>query len=322
LLVDVVLEGFAAGGSGDVLVVQKMLQQLAAAVAVDKEVAGDTAATPPTSATWQSLKGPFALMCIAMATTGESLGEDMAQRLFEHAHQFSSSPAVKRAIPLAVALLSLSDPRPAVVDTLTKFAHDADVGVGLSGVIGLGLIGFGSNNARIAGVLRQQAAFFAKEPEMLFAVRLAQGLVNAGKGLVRLGLTSSDGWACGKVELAGVAVFMSWLLSLGVESSVVGVSGAPYMWYLLTLAVRPRSLVTVNAETLEPVSVTVRVGQALDVVGQAGKQAKTITGFQTHTSPVLVGPCERAELATEEWTTLTPILEGVVLVKETLVISS
>ena len=39
--------------------------------------------------------------------------------------------------------------------------------------------------------------------------------------------------------------------------------------------------------------------KAVDVVGQAGKP-KTITGFQTHTTPVLLAFGERAELATEE----------------------
>ena len=35
------------------------------------------------------------------------------------------------------------------------------------------------------------------------------------------------------------------------------------------------------------------------MVGQAGKP-KSITGFQTHTTPVLLAHGERAELATEE----------------------
>lgn len=43
----------------------------------------------------------------------------------------------------------------------------------------------------------------------------------------------------------------------------------------------------------------VSILQAVDVVGQAGKP-KTITGFQTHTTPVLLAYGERAELATEE----------------------
>ncbi|KAK4336768.1 hypothetical protein RND71_043855 [Anisodus tanguticus] len=64
-------------------------------------------------------------------------------------------------------------------------------------------------------------------------------------------------------------------------------------------------------ETLNPLPVVVRVGQAVDVVGQAGKP-KTITGFQTHTTPVLLALGERAELATEDYVALTPVLEGFV----------
>ena len=57
-------------------------------------------------------------------------------------------------------------------------------------------------------------------------------------------------------------------------------------------------LVTLD-DKLQNVSVPVRVGKAVDTVGQAGRP-KTITGFQTHTTPVLLGAGERAELATEE----------------------
>lgn len=61
---------------------------------------------------------------------------------------------------------------------------------------------------------------------------------------------------------------------------------------------QPRMLLTVN-ENLKPLSVPVRVGQAVDVVGQAGRP-KTITGFQTHSTPVLLAAGDRAELATEK----------------------
>lgn len=71
----------------------------------------------------------------------------------------------------------------------------------------------------------------------------------------------------------------------------------------------------------------------MDVVGQAGKP-KSITGFQTHTTPVLLAHGERAELATEECknnflhnnyvfflfiqidVSLTPIMEGFVILKK------
>jgi 26S proteasome regulatory subunit N1 len=68
-------------------------------------------------------------------------------------------------------------------------------------------------------------------------------------------------------------------------------------------------------ENLKPLQTTVRVGQAVDVVGQAGRP-KTITGFQTHTTPVLLAYTERAELGTEQYLSLTPVLEGLVILKK------
>ena len=57
-----------------------------------------------------------------------------------------------------------------------------------------------------------------------------------------------------------------------------------------------------------------RVGQAVDVVGQAGRP-KTITGFQTHTTPVLLSAGDMAELATEKYIAIASVLEGVVILK-------
>lgn len=61
-------------------------------------------------------------------------------------------------------------------------------------------------------------------------------------------------------------------------------------------------MLTVDKD-LKPLSVPVRVGQAVDVVGQAGRP-KTITGFQTHSTPVLLAAGERAELATDKYVLL------------------
>ena len=78
----------------------------------------------------------------------------------------------------------------------------------------------------------------------------------------------------------------------------------------------PRFLITLNEE-LNSVPVTVRVGQvsighalsplsvtdhilqAVDVVGQAGKP-RTISGFQTHQTPVWLSTTERAELTFQD----------------------
>lgn len=86
------------------------------------------------------------------------------------------------------------------------------------------------------------------------------------------------------------------------------------VWFKKLNKWQPRMLLTVD-ENLKPLSVPVRVGQAVDVVGQAGRP-KTITGFQTHSTPVLLAAGDRAELATEKYIPLSPILEGFVILKE------
>ena len=87
-----------------------------------------------------------------------------------------------------------------------------------------------------------------------------------------------------------------------------------YLMFMLSPAMFPRCLVTLD-EDLKPIHVTVRVGQAVEVVGQVGRP-KTITGFQTHTTPVLLAAKERAELGTDEYIPLTSVLEGFVILRK------
>ena len=54
---------------------------------------------------------------------------------------------------------------------------------------------------------------------------------------------------------------------------------------------------------------------AVDTVGAAGRP-KTITGFQTHDTPVLLGHGERAELASEEYIPETTIMENFVILRK------
>ena len=75
-------------------------------------------------------------------------------------------PAVRRGVPLALAY--------GIVDTLSKLTHDTDVNTAMSAIIALGIIGAGTNNSRIAGLLRQLTVFYEKEPNPLFVTRLAQ----------------------------------------------------------------------------------------------------------------------------------------------------
>ena len=55
-----------------------------------------------------------------------------------------------------------------------------------------GIVGGGTNNARLAGLLRGLGSYYYKEPTMLFLVRIAQGLVHMGKGLFTLNPYHTD----------------------------------------------------------------------------------------------------------------------------------
>jgi len=120
-----------------------------------------------------------------MIAMGEELGSKMALRSFDHLLQYCDIVG-KRAVPLALGLMSVSNPQMPIMDTLSKLSHDSDPEVAQSAVIGLGLIGAGTNNARIAQLLRQLSSFYAKDANILFTVRIAQGLLFMGKGLLSL----------------------------------------------------------------------------------------------------------------------------------------
>jgi len=250
-----------------------------------------------------------AVLGLGLISMGEDIGSEMLLRTLSHLMRYCE-PVIRRAVPLALALTSVSNPQLPILDTLSKFSHDTDPEVAHNSIFGLGLIGAGTNNARLAAILRQLAQYHAKDQNNLFMVRIAQGLVHLGKGTLTLNPFHSDRQLMSPVAVAGL---MSVLVALlDVKTTILGKSH--YLLYGLATAMQPRMLVTFD-EALRPLPVSVRVGQAVDVVGQAGKP-KTITGFQTHTTPVLLAHGERAELATEEYIPVTSIMEGFVILKK------
>ncbi|CAG9828269.1 unnamed protein product [Diabrotica balteata] len=256
-----------------------------------------------------SARQAIAVLGIALISMGEDIGSEMAFRTFGHLLRYCE-PAIRRAVPLALGLISVSNPKLSILDTLSKFSHDSDAEVAHNAIFAMGLVGAGTNNARLAAMLRQLAQYHAKDPNNLFMVRIAQGLTHLGKGTLTLSPFHSDRQLMSPVAVAGL---MATLIGfLDVKNIILGKSH--YLLYTLAAAMQPRMLVTFDDE-LNPLPVPVRVGLAVDVVGQAGKP-KTITGFQTHTTPVLLAYGERAELATEEYVALTPIMEGFVILRK------
>lgn len=83
-------------------------------------------------------------------------------------------PIIRKSVPLALGLISASNPQLSILDTLSKYSHDSDLEVATNSIFAMGLVGAGTNNARLAQMLRQLAVYYAKEPDCLFTVRVAQ----------------------------------------------------------------------------------------------------------------------------------------------------
>jgi len=234
----------------------------------------------------------------------------MALRTLDHLLHYGE-PTVRRAVPLALALLRISCPDYGIVDQMSRLTHDPDTQVSLCAILGLGLLGAGTNNSRIAGLLRQLAEH-AREPSMLFVVRLAQGLLHMGKGLLTISPFHTDRTLISKSAMGAILIFLHCCLNM--KRTIL--DKTHYLMYHLASAMMPRFLFTVDTN-LNLLPTSVRVGQAVETVGQAGRP-KTITGFQTHTTPVLIGVNDRAELASNEFLAQSHILEGVVILKHNL----
>ncbi|KAH7328345.1 armadillo-type protein [Stachybotrys elegans] len=251
----------------------------------------------------------YAVIGIALVAMGEDVGQEMVLRQFGHLMHYGE-PNIRKAVPLAMGLISPSNPQMKVYDTLSRYSHDTDPEVAINAIFAMGMLGAGTNNARLAQLLRQLASYYHRDQDALFMVRIAQGLLHMGKGTLSINPFHTDRQVLSRVATAGL---LSTLVAL-IEPKEFVTGNAHYLLYFLVTAMHPRFLVTLD-ENLKPLKVNVRVGQAVDVVGQAGRP-KTITGWQTQSTPVLLGFGERAELEDEEYISMNSTLEGLVILRK------
>ncbi|VDP29985.1 unnamed protein product [Soboliphyme baturini] len=295
------VEVCAYAGTGNVLKIQHLLQICSEHRTVEKDEKDKKKDKKEADSNKNDvgLQQAIATLGIALISSGEEIGSSMSFRLFGHLIRYGE-PCVRRAVPLALALISTSNPQLNILEMLSKFSHDADPETAYCSIFALGLIGAGTNNARLGAMLRQLAAFHQRDLLSLMLVRISQGLVHLGKGTMTLNAFHSDRQLMSPSAVAGL--FATCFAFLDCKNTIL--ARQHYLLYCLVPAIQPRMLITFIAtdddmHQLKQVNATVRVGQAVDVVGQAGKP-KSITGFQTYTTPVLLAYGERAELATEE----------------------
>jgi len=251
----------------------------------------------------------YAVLGLSLISMGEDVGQEMVLRQFGHLMHYGEAN-IRKAVPLAMGLISPSNPQMKVYDTLSRYTHDNDNDVAINAIFAMGLLGAGTNNARLAQLLRQLASYYHRDQNSLFMVRIAQGLLHMGKGTMSIHPFHTDRQILSQVAAAGLLT----VLVAMIDAKDFILSNSHYLLYFIVTAMHPRFLVTLD-EDLKPLQVNVRVGQAVDVVGQAGRP-KTITGWQTQSTPVLLAYGERAELEDERYISLASCLEGLVILRK------
>ncbi|KAL8693705.1 MAG: hypothetical protein Q9218_001506 [Villophora microphyllina] len=260
---------------------------------------------------WDELLQTYAVIGLSLIAMGEDVGQEMVLRQFGHLMHYGEAN-IRKAVPLAMGLISPSNPQMKVYDTLSRYSHDNDNDVAINAIFAMGMLGAGTNNARLAQLLRQLASYYHRDQNSLFMVRIAQGLVHMGKGTMSINPFHTDRQVLSRVAAAGL---LTVLIAM-IDAKQFILSDSHYLLYFIVTAMHPRFLVTLD-EDLKPLQVNVRVGQAVDVVGQAGRP-KTITGWQTQNTPVLLAYGERAELEDEQYISLASNLEGLVILRKVL----
>ncbi len=293
----VLAEVCAWAGTGTVLKLQELLHICNDHIEDSEDKKGD------------ELLQTYAVLGLSLISMGEEVGQEMVLRQFGHLMHYGE-PNIRKAVPLAMGLISPSNPQMKVYDNLSRYSHDNDNDVAINAIFAMGLLGAGTNNARLAQLLRQLASYYHRDQNSLFMVRIAQGLLHMGKGTMSINPFHTDRQVLSRVAAAGLLTVL--IAMIDAKQFILGESH--YLLYFIVTAMHPRFLVTLD-EDLKPQQVNVRVGQAVDVVGQAGRP-KTITGWQTQSTPVLLAYGERAELEDEQYISLASNLEGLVILRK------
>ncbi|KEG15251.1 putative 26S proteasome regulatory non-ATPase subunit [Trypanosoma grayi] len=320
---EMVVRGCAYAATGNVVVIQNFFHAIAendnAEEPVEEEKDEQKDQETSSKTTPMNHKAA-AVLGIGLVAIGEDIGSEMAKRSIIHAllvdtvSKGGANLSGRRAIPLVYALLSASNPSMPVVETLNRLSHDSDVSTAVSAILAMGIVSAGSNNARVASKLRNLALYYHKDrfALQLFAVRLAQGLLMMGKGHLTLSPLLNDRTLVSPTALMGLLAFLHSVLHY--EETILG--KYHYMLLTITPTIRPRMVLAVDAE-MTPIKdgVQVRVGLPVDTVAVAGKP-KSITGFQTQSTPVLLNATDKVEVASVKHRPVASVVEGIFLVEE------
>jgi len=93
---------------------------------------------------WKAFHQSMAVVGIALVAMTEELGASMIHRTMEHLLLYCKTP-VRASVPLALALLNVSNPDIYPMDILGRLSHDSDTEVARNAVLALGILGAGGS---------------------------------------------------------------------------------------------------------------------------------------------------------------------------------
>ncbi|KAI5170750.1 26S proteasome regulatory subunit N1 [Nematocida sp. LUAm3] len=235
----------------------------------------------------QEYKQIFAILGISFISAGEETLTQMATHILEGS-MLLDMPKIQMAVPLALSILHISTGKTEIIDTLQRCAHSGDHEVIVAAISALGIVAAGTKNSRVNSALEQMATFCGGKGGPALSLKVSQGLLHLGKGMLKLSIFSG-----GVPSLKGISGILGFIFSL-MDGGAQVLDRYYFLLLLLAPGISPKYLVTVNEEGV-PVDASIRVGTRIDVSGVAGRP-KRISGAQTHEGPVLLQAPEGAEV--------------------------
>jgi len=191
----ILVEACSFAGTGNVLRVQAMLHHCDEHVQNDKEKEKEKEENKNDKDKEEKKDEPkiddtfqvFAVLGITLITMGKDIGAEMLMRQFNHlvshiifmenaplipiSQMHYGDSIIRKTVPLALGLVSTSNPVLPILDTLSKYSHDNDLAVALNAIFAMHFVGAGTNNTRLAQMLRQLAGYYYKEPDCHMRIR-------------------------------------------------------------------------------------------------------------------------------------------------------
>lgn len=260
----ILIKGFQYVNTGDSEVIESILTE---------SFTGET----------DALLESFGLLSCSLVAMGDEISTQMVARIVSSSLLLDSSH-LRSVLPLCYSILYPSNPQVSVLDLLEKSLNIGETNCVMSTILSLGLIGAGTLNARAAKILDQQYSYYYKDAKVLSTLKIAQGLVSLGKGLLTISPFYFDRTTLMSKSVIGLFSTVFMFLDSSISPLV---SSHTYMFFMLCQACSQKYVVCEE-------KISIRVGLPVNTVGVVG-EPRRLSSVQTHTSPVVLNERMRAE---------------------------